>query len=384
MAQSSRMAQRPLPGSEHVTQAPEAVDMTAFAYTQGAPPAASAVIRGQPHDYRVHERCPVTPCGEGEHLWLEVEKTGLTTPQIAHWLAEAARIRPRDVGFSGLKDRRAVTTQWFSLAWPIRLADKTLAPDSSRLPKGGSARILEQCRHSRKLRRGTHDGNRFELTLRDVHGDRSDVEARLSCIARESVPNYFGAQRFGHDGRNLELAHALFAGKRLRRDKRGYALSAARSFLFNAVLDARVRGQTWAALLGGEAVMLDGSNSIFNADGHDAAELDQRLAAFDIHPSGPLPGRNEKALAGGPALELEQSILGDYPDLVEGLVNARVDAARRALRLAVRNMDWHWLDEVCLQLGFTLPAGGFATSVLREIATVTEPPPDTRLPSDHP
>lgn len=315
----------------------------------------------------------MTPCGEGEHLWLAIEKTGLTTTRAARWLAEAANVKPRDVGFSGLKDRRAVTRQWFSLPWPIRRGAEALTPDGAALPPTGNIRILEQHRHTRKLRRGTHRHNAFELTLRDVSGPCADIEADLSRIARTGAPNYFGPQRFGHRGHNLELARALFAGKRLRRDKRGYALSAARSHVFNGLLDARVRTATWNRIIPGEAVMLDGSRSVFSADGQDTAALNERLTTFDIHPSGVLPGQGGPAVAAADALRLEQAVLSEHGDLVDGLIAAGVQADRRALRLAVRDFTWHWPAEHCLRLKFTLPAGGFATSVLREVAAVSQP-----------
>lgn len=356
-----------------MTNTIETVDMAAFARARGASPQACAVIRQQPWDFRVDEQCPVEPSGEGEHLWLHIEKTGLNTGQIADWLAAAAQVRPRDVGFSGLKDRWAVTRQWFSLPWPIKSNAETLSPDAAHLPTGGSARILRQCRHTRKLKRGTHDRNVFVIVLREVHGLRSAIDVDLERIARVGVPNYFGPQRFGRDGRNLALARALFAGKRLRRDKRGFALSAARSFLFNSVLDARVRAHSWQTLVAGEAVMLDGSNSIFNAEGQEPTELQRRLAAFDVHPSGPLPGHSGgRAVITGAAAQLEHAILAVHQDLVDGLVAARVDASRRALRLAVPNLDWHWLDANTLQLQFGLSTGAFATSVLREVVNAHE------------
>lgn len=346
--------------------------MAAFACARATRPTARAVMRQQPQDFRVAEQCPVVPSGEGEHLWLEVEKTGLTTRHVVECLAVAAGIKPRDVGFSGIKDRWAVTRQWFSLPWAISRGAQPLVVDTSQLPTDGQLRVCTQQRHTRKLRRGTHDSNAFTLTLRDVQAEQATIEADLERIATEGVPNYFGAQRFGRDGHNLGLARALFAGKRLRRDKRSFALSAARSYLFNQVLDARVRAGTWNTIQSGEAVMLDGSNSMFNAGDENTTTLAQRLAAFDIHPSGPLPGRVGRAVATADAARLEEQVLQPHGELIDGLVGARVDAARRPLRLRPRALTWSWPRADVLQLDFSLPTGCFATVVLRELAVIKE------------
>jgi len=350
------------------------VDMADFACAGGAAPQAQAVLRQQPADFQVVEQCPVTPADEGEHLWLWLEKTGLSTPMVAEQLAAAAKVRPRDVGYSGLKDRWAVTRQWFSLPWPIRHGDALpcVSGQLERIGATGSFRVLAQHRHSRKLRRSTHQANAFVITLRDVVAEPAAVEADLARVAQQGVPNYFGAQRFGFDGRNLQLARALFAGERLRRKQRGFALSAARGYLFNRLLDARVRAGSWNRLLPGEAVMLDGSHSVFAAGGENADDLAARLAAFDIHPSGPLPGRPGKSVpVSGHALALEQQVLAADHGLVTGLDAAGVDAARRALRVDTRSLRWRWPDASTLVVEMTLPPGSYATCVLREFVTTT-------------
>ncbi|HLQ85184.1 MAG TPA: tRNA pseudouridine(13) synthase TruD [Salinisphaeraceae bacterium] len=360
-----------------VAKAPVAVDMALFAYARGSLPAARALIRCEPQDFQVVEHCPIEPSGAGEHLWLAVEKTNLTTHRVAQALAGAAQAAPRDVGFAGLKDRHAITRQWFSVPWPSSRGNAVLAAEALEVPPGANLRILEQRRHGRKLRRGAHSGNGFVLKLRGISGDHAEIEADLARIASDGVPNYFAAQRFGRDGRNLELAHILFSGLRLRREKRSLALSAARSFLFNVLLNARVQDGSWNRILPGEAVMLDGSRSLFSAANADAGQLQQRLAAFDVHPSGPLPGMPGGNVASGRALQLEQTVLAMHADLIDGLRAARVRAARRALRMPVRALTWQWQGDDCLQLVFRLPRGGYATSVLREIALVREPKSDS-------
>lgn len=356
----------------------DAVDMAAFARARGPAPQATAVMRRHAADFRVTEDCAVELSGSGEHLWLYVEKTGLTTMQAVDALAGAAHVHPRHIGFSGLKDRWAVTRQWFSLPWPIARGDAPFVLDERGTARyaaaHGDMQLLEQSRHDRKLKRGAHRANAFELTLRDVSGERDVIEADLARIAAAGVPNYFGEQRFGVGGRNLALSHALFDGKRLRRNQRGFALSAARSLVFNTVLDARVRAGSWNRIMDGEAIMLAGSHSVFGETGagQDAAALQQRLDAFDIHPSGPLPGMAGNAPLTGAALELEQAVLAEHGRLVNGLVQAQVMAARRALRLDTRNLEWAWLTADTLVLRFELPPGAYATSLLREVLATSE------------
>lgn len=326
----------------------------------GAGPAGHARLRAEPGDFQVDEDMPIDLEGAGEHLWLQVEKTGWTTPTLADRLAGHYGVRRRDVGYAGLKDRHAVTRQWFSL--PIGAA--TAAPEP---PAIEGVRWLAQVRHRRKLKRGAHAGNRFRLVLRDFRGDAAAADAALSRIAERGVPNYFGEQRFGRDGGNLEMARQLFDGRRLKGFKRGIALSAARSHLFNAVLAERVRVGTWDRMLEGDVMALAGSRSVFPLapGGSEDADNLRRLAALDIHPTGPLPGRGEPAVTAA-AAELEAAVLAEHAPLVEGLARAGVDADRRALRLAVTELDWGWRERD-LEVAFRLGRGGFATMVLREV-----------------
>ena len=345
----------------------DAVDMAALAYARGEVPQARARLRACPADFFVDEDCDIALSGSGEHLWCRIEKTGLNTQDAVQALSRATGVHPRQIGFAGMKDRVAVTRQWLSIAWPI-------ARDLPELGGIDGIEVLEMGRHERKLKRGAHRGNHFVLRLRELDGDRDTLEADLARVRAQGVPNYFGAQRFGHGGRNLGLSRALFAGKRLSRNRRGFALSAARSLLFNAVVDARVREASWNTLIDGEAVMLDGSHSVFSLADTDQStdELEQRLARFDIHPSGPLAGRGGKDVIRGRAQALEQAVLAEYADLVAGLQRCYVDAGRRALRLAVPSLEWRFEHEATLVLSFWLPPGAFATSLLRELLQTDE------------
>lgn len=328
----------------------------------GAPPV-TATLRACPEDFRVREDLGIVPDGQGEHLWMRVRKTGWNTADVAAWLAESAGCTTRDVTWAGLKDRRAVTEQWFG----VHLPGRTAGPEPTEAPAG--IEVLEQARNTRKLRTGMLRGNAFELTLRDGEGAWPALGERLMRIACFGVPNYFGEQRFGHGGGNLAGAWRLFGGERLRsRHRRGLYLSAARSFLFNAALAQRVEQGSWDRPLPGDVMTFTTSGSLFRA--HDLAPGDPRLASGDIHPTGPLPGRGGTG-PDGEARAVEDAVLGQWPEACQGLERLGVDAARRALRVPVRDLYWY-REGSTLVLGFWLPAGAYATAVLRECVAQRE------------
>jgi tRNA pseudouridine13 synthase len=227
--------------------------------------------------------------------------------------------------------------------------------------------LLQVERHSRKLKRGALRGNRFRLRIRRLQGDRQTLEARLQALAAGGVPNYFGEQRFGRDGDNVEMARRLFAGelKGIDRHRRGLYLSAARSHLFNRVLAQRVARGDWNQAIPGDAMMLDGRSATFRTTEPDP-EIRQRVAAQEIHPTGPLWGRGDP-MTELAALELEQGVAAQHPDLAAGLLQHGLEQERRALRLRVQDLQWGWPEDGQLEIAFQLPAGGYATTVLREL-----------------
>lgn len=325
------------------------------------PPGIQGRIRAQLEDFRVQEIPQVMPSGEGNHLWLEVEKRGANTHWVADQLARAAGIPSRDVGYAGLKDRHGVTTQWFSVALQeIRNPDyeNWLIPDVV---------FLQVVNHNRKLKRGTLKGNRFQIVVRDLEGDLPELEDRLGKITRTGVPNYFGPQRFGHNGSNISRGMQwLRHGGRIARNKRSIYLSSLRSFLFNEVLARRIRQGNWDRLLDGDIAMLDGSQSVFPCVLPDS-ELTSRCETFDIHPTGPLSG------SGGmqperEALEQEQQALDEHSVMIDALLEAGSRSSRRSLRLVPEDLQYE-LNGDTLNLAFTLPAGNYATSLLRELVT---------------
>ncbi|SFS14873.1 tRNA pseudouridine13 synthase [Dyella sp. OK004] len=333
--------------------------MSELPYAYGHPPL-TAQLRSTPEDFQVEEILGYDADGEGEHALLWVEKRGANTDWVARELARFAEIPPLNVGYAGLKDRHAVTRQTFS----VQLAGKP-DPDWSAFPHA-EVKVLAATRHKRKLKRGALRGNRFVLVLRQVQGDREAAEQVLRQIADRGVPNYFGEQRFGREGGNVAQARAMFGGKRVDRDKRSFLLSAARSHIFNALLSARVERNAWDTPMEGEIWSLAGTRSWFGPEPFDAALAD-RLARADIHPSGPLWGQGATP-AGADVATLENEIATANNDLAEGLAAARMDQERRPLRLIPKDLKWRWLEDDALELAFELPAGAYATVIVRELA----------------
>jgi tRNA pseudouridine13 synthase len=326
-------------------------------------PIASGVLRAVPEDFLVEEELGFAPAGRGQHLLLRVRKTNANTQWIARELARVSGCSVREVGYAGLKDRRAVAIQWFSVPQP-------------RMPLDWSAfataefEILEAHAHHRKLPRGALAGNRFAVRIGATNGDGPALAAlvrpQLDRVRRGGVPNYFGPQRFGRDGANL----ARLGAEALRGSERGFVISAARSVLFNAVLAERVRRGCWNRLLEGDLANLDGCGSVFAVTGVDE-ELAGRTERLEIHPTGALWGSGTPA-SRGPVLELEQGIAAQLPSQARLCERVGLRQERRSLRLTVRELRCE-VEAAAVVLCFSLMRGGFATAVLRELVTTATP-----------
>ncbi len=289
-------------------------------------PVARGVMKQSPEDFVVVEDLGFELDGKGEHVCLRIAKRNQNTAWVAGQIAKFASVRPFDVSYAGRKDRRAMTEQWFSVWLPV--AD----PDWDALEIEGVS-VLEVSRHGKKLRRGCHRANRFRLVLRDVSPVDADLDVRLESIRKHGFPNYFGEQRFGHDGGNLERADALLT-KNARPDrKKDLYLSAARSFLFNTELAARIADGSWQ----------------------------------DPDAYGWLPGAHRKQ---PDSLFMAEGFASWYA----GLDAFGLKAMRRPLRVVPEDFEWS-LAEGALTLAFTLPRGAFATSLLRECIDVQSPEP---------
>ncbi len=305
---------------------------------------ATATLKRLNEDFIVTELPLRLPSGEGEHLWLDIEKNGANTAFVAQQLAKAADVEDSAVGYAGLKDRHAITRQWFSIHLP-----KGETPDLTPLAHP-EFKVLGQSRHLKKLRPGDLQGNHFRIVLRDVTGDRDAIEANLAAVASQGVPNYFGAQRFGHDGGNVEQGRAMLAREiRVRNPKnKGLYLSAVRSFVFNEVLALRIAQGLWGQTLPGDVLDEVG------------------------RPTGPLWGRG-RVSSNDQALALENGVAERHATLCEGMEHAGLNQERRALVASPQAMSWEWREADQLVLAFSLPAGNYATSVLNEILRTSEP-----------
>lgn len=321
--------------------------MIAWPRAHAEVPAGHALIKSAPEDFVVTELAGVEPEGTGEHLYVRIEKRGRTTPEVAAWLARSFGVPGHAVGYAGMKDKHAVTDQWFSVH---------AAADADALGAEPGIRVLAATRHRRKLRRGELAGNRFHVRLRAISGD-AWAEA-LQQLQGEGVPNYFGPQRFGGD--NLARARAWLPERRRRRGdafKDGLYLSVLRAFLFNEVLGERVRDGSWARALSGD-VAADGRR--LTARGGD-----------DGGATGPLWGRGRSPVSDD-ALARESAALAAHGEVCNGLEHAGLRHERRPLVLRATDLQWQAEGSDVL-VRFALPPGGYATTLLGEAFDLRQP-----------
>lgn len=316
-------------------------------------PAATGILRATPEDFVVEEDLGFAPDGDGAHLLLKVRKRNANTGWVAQELARGLGCHVRDIGFAGLKDRRAVAIQWFS----VPLTPRALAAAAGLV--NPEFTVLEVHRHRRKLPRGALAGNAFTLRIRDYSGSPAALRERCEAIVRAGVPNYFGPQRFGREAGNLARLAELRPGR-----AESFVLSAARSLVFNAVVAARVRAGSWGTLGLGDVANLDGRGSVFSVD-ELSADLSQRLERLEVHPTGPMWGSGEP-MSRGPVRELEQRIGLELPAACQCVIDAGMRQERRSVRLRVRELTWEMQSDAVL-LRFWLRSGSFATAVLREL-----------------
>lgn len=337
-----------------------------WAYRLGKPKG-HALLKAKPEDFIVTEQLGYEPSGSGEHIFLWVEKQQLNTAFVAETLAKHTGLPLRQVTYAGRKDKHAVTKQWFGLHAP-----KGLARPLESLDLPGFS-ILSTHKHNKKLKVGQLQGNHFSITLREV-SEFDDIEQRLGYVQQHGVPNYYGDQRFGvrkredgslQVGGTLELGLKMVAGEPIRnRNKHNLAISALRSALFNSMLSERIQAQFFDEVQAGDACVLVGSNSYFIEQGETLADSQKRYQAQDISPTAALVGKNKASVTGNMA-EWEDQTLKTYEDIVTALVQRDVSSARRAIKIWPKSLEWQRQNDK-LHLKFSLPAGCFATSVLRE------------------
>jgi tRNA pseudouridine13 synthase len=323
-------------------------------------PLPPAELKATPEDFHVEEQLSFEPSGAGPHWLLRVEKRTANTRWVAAEIARLAGVPARDVGYAGLKDRHAIAVQWFSVPNLGRSAESWTDMRTAEF------KVLEARANLRKLKVGALSGNRFRIRLRNATWSREQLDLKLDALRAHGAPNYFGPQRFGREGYNLDRVAAwVQSGVAPRgRAERSFTLSAARSLVFNAVLARRVEAGDWSQLAPGDLASLDGSGSHFSVTSVDD-ELRRRLAEFDIHPSGPLWGRGDPA-SQGRALEHELEVSREFAPVAELLAAEGLTQERRALRCAIRELSAE-RDASTVTLSFSLGRGQFATAVLREI-----------------
>lgn len=317
-------------------------------------------IRVSDPDFRVDEIPAYDPVGEGGHLFVHFEKTGLDTPVAVRSLARALGCDPRASGYAGLKDRRAVTTQWASFEGADAAAISGLAVPG--------IRVLSAQPHRHKLKTGHLRGNRFRIRIRDPQGDAGLARELLSQLGEGGVPNYYGQQRFGTGGQNLTRAWAwLVDGGRAPRDRfeRKLLMSTLQSEIFNRWLAARVAADELCRAIDGDLLRKEDTGGLFTTD--DLQDAQRRMDAWELSATGPMFGAKMRWPVGEAAAR-EQALL-----TASGITMDTFNAARRhgegARRVArVRPADATVdLEEGDLWLAFTLPKGAYATVVLREL-----------------
>ena len=326
----------------------------------------SALIRCQPEDFQVSEHLGLELCGEGEHCFLYLQKRQLNSADLLQRVSELSSVPLRDIGYSGLKDRNAVTRQWLSVGMAGREE-----PDWRALEADGDIDVLAIERHARKLRRGVHRANRFTLVLRELTGERAALEQRLQTLQTAGAPNYFGEQRFGRGGSTLEQARRwMRGGRRISRQKRSLYFSALRAYVFNRMLALRVERGDWNQVLPGDVCMLQGTRSHFTCE-EVTDDIRARAAAADIHPGLPLWGRGQAGIAARSGLQ-QADCPADCRDICDFLEASGLELAWRPTRLLADDFCWQFCDDGALQLEFSLSAGSYATALLAEFVQYKE------------
>ena len=334
--------------------------MMDLAYLQKIPPKQTALLKAECADFVVKEQLGYDMSGDGEFVAVKVRKTDCNTLFVGEQLAKFAGISARNMSYAGLKDRKAVTEQWFSLQMPGQPT-----PDFSQFSLEG-VEILEVTRHQRKIRIGSLQGNHFEILLRNTE-ETDELKVRLDFLAKNGFPNYFTEQRFGRDSNNLTQALRWANGeiKVKDRHKRSFYLSAARSEIFNLIVSKRMELDLAQQILLGDVLQLNGSHSWFLVDeSEDLAQLQQRLAQQDVLLTAPLIGEEEKS-----AVDFENEIFAQYQALFALMRQERMKAARRPILMQPQQFQWQF-EPNGLRLQFDLPAGSYATALIRELVNV--------------
>ncbi len=353
-----------------------ALHSLAYAYSE---PDILASYKVKNEDFQVKEVLSFEPDAVGDHLFLYIEKNGLTTQDVQKQLMKFFNLPAKDVSYSGMKDKQALTQQWFSvkpatigtletneMKQTKELTELRVLRDTKEL-NSNQLTVQRTLKNKRKLKRGSHCANQFSIRLRDLSEKPDALIERLNRVSMDGFPNYFGEQRFGRNGDNVTKARDFFNGtlKIKGSYQRGIYISAARAYLFNKVLSRRVEGRTWNAYMSGDLMSLDGTSASFKPEEWDQVLAD-RLDKKDIHPSGPLWGCG-KALSKGSCSALEIDVINAEEEIKSGLEQIGLEHERRALRSVPINLQYSIEDDSTILIQFSLAKGAYATSFLREL-----------------
>jgi len=317
-------------------------------------------IRDQPQDFQVEEVPAYAPEGRGEHLFVRFRKTDLNTPEAVRRIAEALGVDAREAGWAGLKDRRAVTSQWAS----FHRAD----PDAARALVLPGIEILEAARHPHKIRTGHLRSNRFVIRIRGAREHLTTAGQTIEQLSQHGAPNYYGEQRFGRDGANLTRARAwLLEGAPPPRDRfqRKLIASTLQSEIFNQWLAARVRAGALDQVVQGDLMRKEDSGGLFIAS--DVGAAAERMQRWEISPTGPMLGAKMR-WPEGEAERLERALCERWGLTTERLEQLRtlLPGTRRVARIRPADVRLGEYPEG-LEVAFTLPKGAYATVILREL-----------------
>ncbi|MEJ2039098.1 MAG: tRNA pseudouridine(13) synthase TruD [Desulfosarcinaceae bacterium] len=330
-------------------------------------PGVGGVIKTEPEHFEVEEILPYSACGEGEHVFITLRRSGWNTPDVARALINRFKIPPVDVGWGGRKDKRAVVTQTFSVRLPLGLPLPRIQEELADLP----FEILGIERHRNKLKTGHVAGNRFCILLsRPDPGALDQAGAIAEMLRRLGIPNYFGEQRFGIAMRNLDRAAGLLARKRTPRGRDNlFLVSALQSALFNCWLGERFGDGFSACMLPGDVARKTDTGGLFLVE--DEKDANTRFNNGEIVYTGPMFGHKMKA-AGHLAARREAALLQRFALQTTMFKPLRAPGTRRAGLIRLDDLAIRPASQG-LEFRFTLPAGSYATTVMREFTRPQSP-----------
>ena len=330
-------------------------------------PQGNAQLKKHPQDFIVEEELAFTPSGEGEHVFLLIEKRKQNTTWVARQLADSLGISKSKISYAGLKDRHGITRQWFSIHAPGKKPAEVFASEARGIT---GTNILKAVRHSKKLQRGALKGNHFSIRLQNHEGSKDSTAQQLTTIQTHGVPNYFGYQRFGQHGNNIVNALKMFRNeKKVDRFTRSILLSSARSLIFNNILAERVENNTWNQWQAGDVMTFPDNQSLIFPNRQDES-IPERFLKHELLLTAPLWGQGELR-SEHKVRSLEHKVASTFPELCQGVEVSGMQQERRSMQLFPKKMTWQWEGDNLL-INFSLNKGCYATTLLQEVVNYTD------------